>query len=713
MSVLTTNHSALWMSPDTMRLIGMSLLHFLWQGAALAALAYLAMATSRRASTRYWIGVAALALMVAAPVLTFAELQNRAASERYALAASTQSQTLHAYTKKSAAIVPASPAPSAPFDLPANALAWLVEAWFAGVILFSMRTIGGVLLIEKLRRRASVPLSKELMATCVALQKRMGIARAIQYCQCARVEAPAVIGWLRPVVLLPITVITGLTDEQMRAVVAHELAHIARLDAFVNLFQIAAETLLFYHPAIWWMNSRIRAEREHCCDDAAIEYCGDAVAYARALALLEEKRNTPALVMAANGSPLMARIRRVLGVAEIGGGMRRIGVAAGILCLSVAVLAGNTFFGFVRGASAAQIRALPQSQQTPQAQPASTAPNANESVVVAPVMVITAPRPKQDANAASEQSEDQESSSSTASTQDSAAQQSSPSGSYIDQMKSAGLDHLSIDDLIALKEQGVSADYIKEMRATGLKVDDVDAVIALKVQGVSPEYIKEMRATGMKLDDVDSLIALKIQGVSPDYIKEMRATGMKCDDADEVIGMKVQGVSPEFVQEMKAQGMKLDTDTAIGMKVQGISPDYLKEMKSLGMKMDSDSLIGMKVQGVSPEYVKEIRALSLDVDADDIIGMKVQGVTPEYIRSFQSEGFKPDVDEIIGMKVQGVTADYVKALQDAGFHPDVDDVIGAKVQGITPEFIVKVKSKGFKDLTLSKLIKLKQSGILD
>ncbi len=482
-----------------MRLIGMSLLHFLWQGAALAALAYLAMAMSRRASARYWIGVVTLALMVAAPVLTFAELQNRAAGDLDPATAVAQSQYSRAAAKKSAGAValPASPAPSAPFDLPANALAWLVEAWFAGVILFSLRTIGGVLVIEKLRRRASVPLSAELLASCIALQKRMGIARAIEYCQCVRVEAPAVIGWLRPVVLLPVTVLTGLTDEQLRAVVAHELAHIARLDAFVNLFQIAAETLLFYHPAVWWMNSRIRAEREHCCDDAAIEFCGDAVEYARALALLEEKRNTPALVLAANGSPLMTRIRRVLGVAELSGGMRRVGVAAGILCLSVAVLAGNTFFGFVRQASAAQIQAMPQYQQTPRAD-APAAPS------TAPVMVVTAPRPRTEPSAATEQIEEQ----------DTSTQKSAPSGSYIDEMKAAGFTNLSIDDLIALKVQGVSADYVKEMRATGLKLDDVDSLIAMKVQGVSPEYIKEMRATGIKLDDADSVIGLKVQGVS-------------------------------------------------------------------------------------------------------------------------------------------------------------------------------------------------------
>jgi hypothetical protein len=91
----------------------------------------------------------------------------------------------------------------------------------------------------------------------------------------------------------------------------------------------------------------------------------------------------------------------------------------------------------------------------------------------------------------------------------------------------------------------------------------------------------------------------------------------------------------------------------------------------------------------------------------------VQGVTPEYIRDIRALGLNPSADEIVGMKVQGVTPDYVKALQSAGFKPDVDEVIGAKVQGITPEFIDAARKHGFQNLTIDKLIQLKDLGILD
>ena len=99
----------------------------------------------------------------------------------------------------------------------------------------------------------------------------------------------------------------------MRAILAHELAHIHRHDYLVNLLQTVVETLLFYHPAVWWISRRIRHEREVCCDDMAVALCGDGLAYARALAALEEERSAmPALGVAARGGSLSERIRRIL-----------------------------------------------------------------------------------------------------------------------------------------------------------------------------------------------------------------------------------------------------------------------------------------------------------------------------------------------------------------------------------------------------------------
>jgi hypothetical protein len=127
------------------------------------------------------------------------------------------------------------------------------------------------------------------------------------------VQVPAVIGWLRPIVLLPASALTGLTPLQLDALLAHELAHVRRWDYVVNLVQSVIETLLFYHPAVWWVSRQVRQEREHCCDDLAVAVCGDAVVYAKALVGMEGLRvPAPAFAVAAGGGSLLSRVRRLV-----------------------------------------------------------------------------------------------------------------------------------------------------------------------------------------------------------------------------------------------------------------------------------------------------------------------------------------------------------------------------------------------------------------
>ena len=126
---------------------------------------------------------------------------------------------------------------------------------------------------------------------------------------------PTVVGWLRPAILLPVAALASLSPAQVEAILAHELAHIRRHDYAVNVLQTIAETLLFYHPAVWWLSKRIRAEREHCCDDIAVAVCGDPVSYAQALAELETWRTgSTTMAMAATGGALLDRGRRILRV---------------------------------------------------------------------------------------------------------------------------------------------------------------------------------------------------------------------------------------------------------------------------------------------------------------------------------------------------------------------------------------------------------------
>ncbi len=133
-------------------------------------------------------------------------------------------------------------------------------------------------------KRKLVPVDDPRMTQALQAGARyLGLKRLPAIGWCERVIAPSLLGVLRPVILLPVSTLAGLTPKQLEGILAHELAHIRRHDYLVNLIQRVFETLLFYHPAVWWLSRRIRLEREQCCDDLAAEACGDPVVLARAL----------------------------------------------------------------------------------------------------------------------------------------------------------------------------------------------------------------------------------------------------------------------------------------------------------------------------------------------------------------------------------------------------------------------------------------------
>jgi beta-lactamase regulating signal transducer with metallopeptidase domain len=615
------------------------------------------MAAFRRPAARYAIGLAVLALMLFSPMATFFFYSQQHASQAMYTKSSPLAAAAWPIARGNTAAGGATTLTRAARSL--DGFPWLVEAWLIGVALLSIRSAGGFVLLERERRRKSAVVTEQILEICYTLQDQLGLNRTIEYCESAYLQAPAVIGWFRPIVFLPVSALTGLSEEQLRMVIAHELAHIQRLDAFVNVFQVCVETLLFYHPAVWWLNKRIRVEREHCCDETAVALCGDAVEYARALTLMEEWRSAPVLAMAANRGPLTERIVHLLGLNSSRTGVRKVGFVGSIVFLTTALVAGNALIGIAYPrptayAGTTAIGHLLQATST-QAQPASQ--SASQSAPAAATKSSAAQAPQHDERPQGAQS-------------------------YIDGMKSAGLGDLTADELIALK-----------------------------IQNVTPEYIRGMHELGLK-PDVDGLVGMKVQGVTPEYVKELRAMGFN-PDADQIIGMKVQGITPEYVRGLKEVGIQGDADQIVGLKVQGVTPEYVRELQAVGLKLDADEIVGMKVQGVTGAYVKGLRDQGLNPAADDVIGMRVQGVTPEYIRDIRALGLNPSADEIVGMKVQGVTPEFIKTFQSAGFKPSVDDVISAKVQGVTPEFIELARKHGFQNLTIEKLIELKRLGILE
>ena len=337
------NAAMAFLSQPAAARVGWTLLHFLWQGAAVAALLAVALLILRNRSpgARYLVACCALIAMLAAPAGTLAWLSRSAPvvlsgadlPELPEVRGNAGGEPMSADMPAGAVeplpspqVVPARAGkiPSAPPILWKDRallfiernLRWLVAGWLAGVTLLAARLMADFIRVQRIRRRGARPVAATLDATARRLALKLGLRRAVLLLESTLAEVPTAIGWLRPVILLPASLLTRLTPAQLEAILAHELAHVRRHDYLVNLFQTVAETLLFYHPAVHWVSRRIRQERELCCDDLAVALCGDTVAYAHALTELAEHAAVPAPAAGASGGSLLARIRRLLGVKD-------------------------------------------------------------------------------------------------------------------------------------------------------------------------------------------------------------------------------------------------------------------------------------------------------------------------------------------------------------------------------------------------------------
>lgn len=289
--------------------LGWTLLHFLWQGAVVGVFFGVALAAAGNASaqTRYRLALFFLLLLAAAPVATFIWL-----SPHYASGAAAATDTL----PTSVTILPATGGASAA-DWAARIqpwLPWAVLIWAAGVTFMTGRLLIEWRNVQRLTRVDVAPLTLAWQHRVQRLMASLGVRSVVRAVQSTRVHVPMVVGWLRPIVLVPASALTGLTTWQLELILMHEFAHIRRYDHLVNLLQVVIETLLFYHPVVRWVSRVMRAEREHCCDDLVVACSGDALGYARALTELAGVQSLSLQTsVSSDGGQLLVRIRRLVG----------------------------------------------------------------------------------------------------------------------------------------------------------------------------------------------------------------------------------------------------------------------------------------------------------------------------------------------------------------------------------------------------------------
>jgi GWxTD domain-containing protein len=296
----------LWVHTPLAQSLGFALAHSLWEGVVIAVILAAALCVARSSRARYAAACAAMLLMLASFGVTLVRLLPQPVD-----LAKSPRVTLHAPVPPAGLPMLSANTPDPPTL--AALLPWIAPFWAAGVLFFHLRSLGGWIAARRLRLSGVCRAPGEWQQRLDSLAARLRVSKPAVLLESCLADVPVVIGYARPVILMPVGLLAGLPVAQVEAILIHELAHIRRQDYLVNLMQTFVEGLLFYHPAVWWISGVIRAERENCCDDLAVAATGDARQYAAALAALEQNRwAAHELAMAATGGSLVKRIRRLL-----------------------------------------------------------------------------------------------------------------------------------------------------------------------------------------------------------------------------------------------------------------------------------------------------------------------------------------------------------------------------------------------------------------
>jgi beta-lactamase regulating signal transducer with metallopeptidase domain len=714
-----------WLSREEMVALGWTLLHFCWQGTAVALVyAVVDRMTSRSTSkVRYAAALAAFMLMPLVVLGTFA-LEMRVATPAQVTEHPAPLPSAFHLTEKATPIVHELPLAS---DLEERGewlamraerlLPWVDGVWLAGVLLLALRSLGGWWQLEMIRRNALRMVPQPVERAFQRISEQVHAGRKVALRISDYVISPIAMGVWRATVILPMSAVMGMPREELEAVMAHELGHIRRWDYVWNLMQTAVESVLFFHPAVWWLSSTVRERREVCCDEIAVECCAGAAVYARALLRLEEQRTVKlrmAMALGGCGGSLLGRIRKVLGEDMAMESRMTSGVSM--------ATAGAVIMALLLGPKASTAVAAPvlSAVQPVVAQVIAAMPaTMSQMPGVNPRVAVPAPAPAPPI----QHSEIAPAETPTPAPMASPALMGSPSTPMAAPSPTPRVYRIAPNPPLA--PMAFVNNRIELRDANGTPSTTVSAYIELQeANGTSSiktsTYLDEMRAAGYPLDlndDLHSLVALKAMGVTPEYAKSMGTTGLGKPTVHDLIMLKSMGVTPEYVASLNKSGIApKDFHEVVTEKSMGITPEYAAEMKQKGFgDLSVHELVAMKSMGITPEYAAEMtKGFGTNLSLHELIAIKSMGVTPEYAAAMKQKGFSNlSVHDLIAVKAQGMTPEQAGWLKQQFPQATTEELRRAAVFHLDEKFVADAKSHGFDDKNLDKLLKLKMSGLLD
>ncbi len=584
-------------------------------------------------------------------------------------------------------------------------ISWIFLAWLMGVASLSLYHIFGWRQANRLVRLGSQPVARQLQARFSNLCHQLGLSQNVELLQSPFLKTPCVVGWIKPAVLLPVTVFTNLSAGDLEMILAHELAHIRRHDVLLNYLQTAIETLFFFNPAVWWLSRQIRIERENICDDLAVNACGDRVAYARALANLEALRvPQPHLAPAADGTSVLQRVRRLAGAPKGRNRWQGFSLVSSLAVVTILVAGLSVATAFTPATVTAQADDVYREQsddidgdweieQDDSDWPTLTLRfrrDAQSSFPIDEGLLIGLSEGK---------------------------------NVQFKMVRDAGTFYFEGDvsrDKDGLWGDGVchfraNPEYVEQMDRLGYRIRSERKSLELAVLNVELSFARGLADLGYDNLSLDRLVEMRIHRATPEYIRELERLGYKNLSPDRLVEMRIHRVTPEYIEELNKDGYdRISPSKLVEMKIHRVDPDYIRRFKELGYdNLDPSKLVEMNIHRVSPEYVGALRELGYkNLDPSTLIEMQIHRVDIEVIRTLSDLGYANlSPKKLVEMSIHRVDPYFIKSLHELGYTDvDPDDLVAMRIHDVTPQFIREMQERGYENLSPDKLIEYKIHG---
>lgn len=625
----------------------------------------------------------------------------------------------------------------------------IFAVYLLGVLLLFVRLAVDRLVMRRIARGAEPVVEPRWTELLRSLKHTMGVEQPVALLRSRGSAMPMTWGTRRPKILIPAEA-DAWPENRKRAVLLHELAHVARRDCLTQILAAVACALYWFHPGVWWAARRLRVERELACDDRVLAAGTRAPEYAGHLLEIARTFRAPRLgtaIAMARPSQLEMRMLAALDTARVrtapAARMRRVGaLATAVLLVPLAAAQAVPVSEeplvpepFLRGETAAHLAVAaerPKADELVLGGDAAAGPGGQEVLMVGEGAAAPAPEaavePVSSLTSAQWTLASQEGTWTAIRQADTQLQlslhwNSSTWGRSFDRAELRGLTESEIDSPsstpVAFRiereagrfefegsfQEGRGAGHFRfhpnrgfaeTLRTLGIErggqVTDRE-LIRLAIADVSTARIREFTALGFSALSVENLIELAIHNVTPDYVQTMRSLGVSgTDTVRGVVEMRIHRITPEFVRDLEALGYRnLSRQQLLQMGIHQVTPGFIREVREMGFQnLSPEALVEMRIHRVTPEFIRELQAIGYrNLSSRELVEMRIHRVTPEFIRELQMLGYANLTRaQLVQMRIHRVSPEFIREVQEAGFRDlSVDTLVRMQIHGIASELI--------------------------